>query len=57
MYTSSSITPLRKAVYRDLKKKFDKNLLEKDDEISCLKDHSKKLLAQIKKSKDKKQCN
>jgi hypothetical protein len=31
-----------------LKKKLDKNLLEKDDEISRLKDHSQKLLAQIK---------
>jgi hypothetical protein len=36
---------------------FYKELLEKDKEISRLKDHSKKLLAQIKKTKITKQCN
>lgn len=40
---------------QDLRKKCDKELLEKDYEILCLRDHSQNLLAQIRKSKDKKQ--
>jgi hypothetical protein len=38
---------------QDLKNKFDKNLLEKDEEISRPKDSSQIQLVQIKKSKDK----
>jgi hypothetical protein len=36
---------------------FYKELLKNDQEIFCLKDHSKKLLAQIKKTKVTKQNN
>jgi hypothetical protein len=42
---------------QDHQKEFDKVVIDKDEEISHLKEHSQKLLAQIKKSKDKMQCN
>ena len=38
-------------------KEFDKIIIDKDEEISHLNGHSKKLPAQIKKSRDKMQCN
>ena len=37
--------------------KFDKDIQERDEEISRLRDHNKKLLLQIKKAKDKVQCS
>jgi hypothetical protein len=37
---------------KDLVNKFDKSLLERDGEISHLKDYNKKLPAQINQSKD-----
>ena len=37
--------------------KFDKDIQERDKEISRVRDHNKKLLLQIKKTKDKTQCN
>jgi hypothetical protein len=39
-----------------MQKEFDEVITEKNEEISRLKDHSQKLLTQIKKSKDRKQC-
>jgi hypothetical protein len=39
---------------QDLKKKFDKELSEKDEENSCLKNHNQSLVAQIKKLKNEK---
>jgi hypothetical protein len=39
-----------------MQKEFDEVIMEKNEEISRLKDHSQKLLTQIKKSKDRKQC-
>jgi hypothetical protein len=39
-----------------MQKEFDEVITDKNEEISRLKDHSKKLLTQIKKSKDRKQC-
>jgi hypothetical protein len=38
-------------------KKKDKDLLERDEEISRLKNHNQNLLVKIRKSKDKKQDN
>ena len=40
-----------------LQKEFDKVVDDKDEDISHLKYHSKKLLTQIKNSKDKMQSN
>jgi hypothetical protein len=37
-----------------MKNEFDKIVVDKDEKNSHLKDHSQKLLAQIKKSKDTK---
>ena len=37
--------------------KFDKDIQERDEEISRLRDHNQKLLLQIKKENDKVQCN
>ena len=37
--------------------KFDKDIQERDEEISRLRDHNKNLLLQIKKAKDKVQCS
>jgi predicted RNase H-like nuclease (RuvC/YqgF family) len=37
------------------RQKMDQDSLERDEEISCLKNHSEKLLTQIKKSRDTKQ--
>jgi CRISPR/Cas system CMR-associated protein Cmr5 small subunit len=39
-----------------IQKEYDRVIADKNEEISRLKDHSKKLLTQIKKSKDTKQC-
>jgi hypothetical protein len=39
-----------------MQKEFDEVITDKNEEISRLKDHSQKLLTQIKKSKDRKQC-
>jgi hypothetical protein len=39
-----------------MQKEFDEVITDKNKEISRLKDHSQKLLTQIKKSKDRKQC-
>jgi cell division protein FtsB len=39
-----------------VQKEFNQVITDKNEEISRLKDHSQKLLAQIKKSKDTKQC-
>jgi myosin heavy subunit len=39
-----------------IQKEYDGVIADKNEEISRLKDHSKKLLTQIKKSKDTKQC-
>ena len=36
---------------------FDKVIIEKEEEISCLRDHNQKLLLQIKKVNDKAQYN
>jgi hypothetical protein len=38
-----------------MQKDFDEAIMDKNEEISRLKDHSQKLLTKIKKSKDKKQ--
>lgn len=40
-----------------VQKESKKDISNKDKEIYCLKEHSKKLLAQIKKLKNKKQAN
>ena len=40
-----------------MQKEFDKVAMEKEEEISHLRDHSNKLLLQIKKVKDKAQDN
>ena len=40
-----------------MQKEFDKVIMDKDEEISCLRDHNQKLLLQIKKAKDKAQYN
>jgi hypothetical protein len=40
-----------------MQKEFDKVIEDENEEISCLKDHSKKFLAQIKKAKVTKQYN
>ena len=40
-----------------MQKEFDKVIMDKDEEISCLRDHNQKLLLQIKKAKDKEQYN
>jgi hypothetical protein len=45
----------KKAMQR-MQKEFDEVIKDKNEEIFRLKDHSQKLLTQIKKSKDKKQC-
>ena len=37
--------------------KFNKDIQERNEEISRLRDHNHKLLLQIKKTKDKTQCN
>ena len=37
--------------------KYDNKLLEQDEEISRIRDHSKKSLAQIMKENDGKRCN
>ena len=37
--------------------KFEKDIQERDEEISHLRDHNQKLLLQIKKEKDKAQYN
>jgi hypothetical protein len=39
-----------------MQKEFDEVIKDKNEEISRLKEHSQKLLTQIKKSKDRKQC-
>ena len=39
------------------RKKFDNDIQERDEEISRLRDHNRKLLLQIKKAKDKVQHN
>lgn len=39
-----------------MQKEFENVIVDKNKEICCLKDHSQKFLAQIKNSKDKKQC-
>jgi hypothetical protein len=39
-----------------MQKEFDEVIMDKNEEISRLKDHSKKLLTQIKNSKDRKKC-
>ena len=39
---------------QDLKKKFDKVVIDKDEEISWLKKHSQSLIVQIKKLKSEK---
>lgn len=41
---------------QQMQKEFDKVIMKKNKEISHLKDHSQKLLTQIKKSGDRKQC-
>jgi hypothetical protein len=41
---------------QDRKKECDKIIIEKDEEISRLRNHNQKLLAKIMKSKEKKQC-
>jgi hypothetical protein len=41
---------------QDRQKECDKIIIEKDGEISHLRNHNQKLLAKIMKSKDKKQC-
>jgi hypothetical protein len=46
----------KKAMQR-MQKEFDEVIVDKNEEISRLKDHSKKLLTQIKKSRKKKQCD
>jgi hypothetical protein len=46
----------KKAMQR-MQKEFDEVIVEKNEEISRLKDHSQKLLTQIKKSRKKKQCD
>ena len=40
-----------------IQKDFDKVIEGKEEDISCLRDHNQKLLLQIKKAKDKFQCN
>ena len=40
-----------------MEKEFDKVIMEKEEEISRLRDHNQKLLLQIKKAKDKAQYN
>ena len=40
-----------------IQKKFNKAIAGKEEEISRLRDHNKKLLLQIKKERDKVQCN
>ena len=40
-----------------IQKNFDKVVTSKEEEISRLRDHNQKLLLQIKKAKDKVQCN
>jgi hypothetical protein len=39
-----------------MQNEFDEVIMDKNEEISRLRDHTQKLLTQIKKSKDKKQC-
>jgi hypothetical protein len=41
---------------QDRQEEYDKIIIEKDEEISRLRNHNKKLLAKIMKSKEKKQC-
>jgi hypothetical protein len=67
---SKSITPsskdlkdISKVIVREnrwsiskIQKEYDRVIADKNEEILCLKDHSRKILAQIKKSKDTKQC-
>ena len=36
---------------------FDKVIMDKEEAISCLRDHNQNLLLQIKKENDKVQCN
>ena len=36
-----------------MQKEFDKVIMDKEEEISYIRDHNKKLLVQIKKTKDK----
>ena len=38
-----------------MQKEFDKVIKDKEEEISCLRDHNQKLLFQIKKAKDRAQ--
>jgi hypothetical protein len=40
---------------QDRQKECDKIIIEKDEDISCLRNHNQKLLAKIMKSKEKKQ--
>ena len=40
-----------------VRNKFDKDIQERNEEISRLRDHNQKFLIQIKKMKDKVQCN
>ena len=40
-----------------MQKEFDKVAMDKEDEISCVRDHDHQLLLQIKKAKDKAQDN
>ena len=40
-----------------MQKEFDKVTMDKEEEISCLRDHKQKLLVQIKKAEDKAQYN
>jgi predicted RNase H-like nuclease (RuvC/YqgF family) len=46
---------IQKLQYRQ--KECDKIIIEKDKEISRLRNHNKKLLAKIMKSKEKKRCS
>jgi hypothetical protein len=41
-------------IVQKVQKEFDKVIVDKDEEISCLKNHSQNLIAQIKKLKGKK---
>jgi hypothetical protein len=53
---SEVILQENKKVMQRMQKEFDKVIKDKSEEISRLKEHSKKLLTQIKKSKVRKQC-